>query len=311
MAIPHPLPPELPTSFRVADAQQSGVDRERLRRSDLQHPFHGARSRGLDLGTVLGRCEAYLPLLRDGDAFSHVTAAELWCAPLPHAGRAGIHVSAPSPRRAPESQGVVGHQMRMSAGDLRQLGSVPITSPALTWASLASTLRLEDLVAVGDFLVTPPFRAARALCSLDELHAETERRSSQRGHRIRVQGVRLVRVGSLSRPETHLRLLLVAARLPEPQINLAADGLLLDLAWPDLRVCVEYEGDHHRDPGQFRRDIRRIERLVDAGWIVIRVTAADLYRGRRELVTRIAQRLRTRGWRGDFDLRRIVASTLS
>jgi hypothetical protein len=191
----------------------------------------------------------------------------------------------------------------MSAADRALLRSLPVTSPSLTWASLAGTVSLVDLVAVGDFLVTPPFGTRRSLASIDDLTTEVVARAGHRGHRMRRTALDLVRVGALSRPETHLRLLLTRVGLPEPLVNLSADGFLLDLAWPDLRVCVEYEGDHHRDVDQFRRDLRRIEALTDCGWVVIRVTADDLYRRPVELVRRVARRLEARGWRGGIDLR--------
>jgi very-short-patch-repair endonuclease len=50
-----------------------------------------------------------------------------------------------------------------------------------------------------------------------------------------------------------------------------------DLAWPDLRLVIEYEGDEHRESKRrFRADIRRREKFEAAGWRVIRVTADDL-----------------------------------
>ncbi|MBW8870814.1 MAG: DUF559 domain-containing protein [Leifsonia sp.] len=51
----------------------------------------------------------------------------------------------------------------------------------------------------------------------------------------------------------------------------------VDLAYPEWRLALEYEGDHHRtDRGQWHKDIDRQSRLEDLGWRVIRVTAADV-----------------------------------
>ena len=48
------------------------------------------------------------------------------------------------------------------------------------------------------------------------------------------------------------------------------------LGWRDLKIAVEYEGKHHRlSRAAFDKDIRRIDELIEQGWIVIRVTAAD------------------------------------
>jgi hypothetical protein len=120
-----------------------------------------------------------------------------------------------------------------------------------------------------------------------------------------------LRAGPLSRRESFLRLRIVRPGLPEPLLDfVVADSRLagcepmVDLAYPDYRVAIEYEGDHHRTPAQFRRDIRRYERLQDIDWIVVRVNGDDVPdtdpdgRATRETTDRIAMRLRQRGWRG-------------
>jgi len=64
----------------------------------------------------------------------------------------------------------------------------------------------------------------------------------------------------------------------------------VDLAWPEHGLIVEYEGAHHFDDLQIRRDDRRYERLVAAGWRVIRLSAADL-RDMAAVVERIGRAL--------------------
>jgi very-short-patch-repair endonuclease len=60
----------------------------------------------------------------------------------------------------------------------------------------------------------------------------------------------------------------------------------VDLAWPEARLVVEYEGSHHFEGLQIAKDDRRYLRLVAAGWRVIRLSAADL-RDLGEVVDRI------------------------
>ena len=50
----------------------------------------------------------------------------------------------------------------------------------------------------------------------------------------------------------------------------------MDLAWPEARLIVEYEGAYHFEGMQISRDDERYRRLVAAGWRVIRLSAADL-----------------------------------
>jgi hypothetical protein len=118
---------------------------------------------------------------------------------------------------------------------------------------------------------------------------------------------RLRAAAALARPrvespkETETRLLLVDAGLPEPLTNYVitdAEGNFVarvDLAWPRLRACVEYEGEGHRtDRDQFRKDITRRERLEDHGWRVIRITDDDLRHGGHEFIRRVRTVLQAR-----------------
>lgn len=48
------------------------------------------------------------------------------------------------------------------------------------------------------------------------------------------------------------------------------------MGWADLKIAIEYDGDHHwTNRRQLSYDIRRTELLRELGWIVIRVTAED------------------------------------
>ena len=81
--------------------------------------------------------------------------------------------------------------------------------------------------------------------------------------------------------ETDLRLLLRFARLPDPEVNtwIFNDAVAIargDLVFRRFRVLVEYDGHHHiMSAKQWRKDIRRRERLAAAGWTLIVVTAPD------------------------------------
>ena len=50
----------------------------------------------------------------------------------------------------------------------------------------------------------------------------------------------------------------------------------VDMGWEQHKVAVEYDGDHHRtNRRQYARDQRRLRKLEELGWIVIRVIAED------------------------------------
>ena len=94
------------------------------------------------------------------------------------------------------------------------------------------------------------------------------------------QVLSLVDPGSESPKETWLRLLLIRAGLPQPitQIKVVDGGWVarLDMGWAEFKVAVEYDGGHHyTDRRQYLKDIRRLEKLQELGWIVVRVVAED------------------------------------
>ena len=309
-----PLPEPIDRgTFSVRDAIARGVTRDRLRSSDLQRVFHGVRATGLDLSLLVDRCRAYAPRMNPAHAFSHLTAAELYRFPLPVGGRSlQLHVTAPSPARAPGGRGIVGHQSRLTPLDVVDLRGLRVVSPAVAWCQIAETLGVDDAVAIGDWVVTgTPFQNVLPLATIEELAEASAVRSGGWGHRVRAVAIPLIREGPLSRPESFLRLLVVRAGLPEPLLNamcFTEDGEQIDvpdLAWMEYKTVAQYEGDHHRGQAQFRRDIRRDERFVDHDWTVVKATADDLFGRPRELVERFARRLRANGWRGDIDLRHV------
>jgi hypothetical protein len=81
--------------------------------------------------------------------------------------------------------------------------------------------------------------------------------------------------------ESLARVALVRSGVPRPECNLNVvhHGQWLarvDMAWPEYRVIVEYDGTVHLPEAQRRKDALRRNLLQDAGWIVIVFTAADL-----------------------------------
>lgn len=94
----------------------------------------------------------------------------------------------------------------------------------------------------------------------------------------------LVDAGAESVRESQLRVILVEAGLPRPVTQhtvRTSDGLFVarvDLAWPELRVIVEYDGSHHDDPRQIARDRARLNALRAAGWTVLVVDRAQFAR---------------------------------
>ncbi len=99
--------------------------------------------------------------------------------------------------------------------------------------------------------------------------------------------------------ETRLRLIIVQAGLPTPRVQWvvqdagARTAVWLDLAWPDQRIGIEYEGEGHTDPVEVLRDAGRYTRLVDRGWRIYRYTRFDVYGDPGRIVAELTRALAT------------------
>ena len=139
----------------------------------------------------------------------------------------------------------------------------------------------------------------RKLVRISELEEHPGLRSLKGCRRLR-ELLTLVDPRAESPMETRLRLLLhdAGAPPPTPQHEVrASDGRLIgrvDLAYPEWRIAIEYEGDHHRERAQFRRDITRMNALRDAGWLVLRFTAYHVLKDPRYVVAHVARAIMER-----------------
>jgi len=88
---------------------------------------------------------------------------------------------------------------------------------------------------------------------------------------------------SQSPPESRVRVACARAGLPTPVpqfVVVDEDGRWLgqvDLAWPEAKLIVEYEGAYHFDDLQIVKDDERYLRFRAAGWRVIRLSSLDLH----------------------------------
>lgn len=164
----------------------------------------------------------------------------------------------------------------VSPDEIQLIGGIPATTSARTAFDLACRNPTGRAVAAIDALA----RATRL--NVEEVQRLAERYKGHRNIRRARRALALVDAGAESPRETWLRLLLIEAGYPRPRTQIPVYGeygelvAVLDMGWEDVKLAVEYEGDHHRtDRRQFNRDIARYEALADLGWMGIRVTADD------------------------------------
>jgi hypothetical protein len=161
--------------------------------------------------TPLIRAQAALKLVPAGSHISHHTAAELWGATVPPDGN--THVWTPSKCGRQVRQGVKTHYGNDPARTTLRKG-LPVSTPEQTFLDLAAVgVPLVDLVVAADGMIkdrhTTPYRLIQAAEGWHGRGCRTARRAAL-----------LARDGVDSPTETRLRLLIVLAGLPEPQVNL-------------------------------------------------------------------------------------------
>ena len=139
---------------------------------------------------------------------------------------------------------------------LPPLDDVGVT-PASAFIQYCATARLIDAIKVGDWLLH------RHHITILEVAELSRRDHWRRGARQVRQVLGHLDAGSRSLPESEVRVLLVFAGLPAPEVNVPVDvdGDLLgivDLLVRDVMLALEYEGRQHAEsPTQFNRDIGR------------------------------------------------------
>jgi hypothetical protein len=95
--------------------------------------------------------------------------------------------------------------------------------------------------------------------------------------------------------ETRLRMLIVQAGLPTPEVGWAVQdehtrtAVRLDLAWPDLMIGIEYDGAGHTEPGQVLRDVGRHTGPVDKGRRIHRYTKFEILRRPGSIVAQLTR----------------------
>jgi len=229
-----------------------------------------------DPGLVLDhqlRCRGVALLLPPGALIGGHSAAAWYGAPFASLADP-VTVVCPESTRWTGPKGVRVHRTVLHPRDVAVTDEVPVTTPLRTAWDVMALEPLMTAVAALDAMV----RAGSV--SMLELEILTESGAGRWGvSRVR-RAVPLVDPRAESPPESRLRVALVLAGLqPVPQCEVHADGRFVarvDLAFPEVRLAVEYEGAHHFAGDQIARDDERLDRLRAAGWQVIRVSAVDL-----------------------------------
>ena len=301
-----PLPESLVQKpFTVYQSRALGVQAKRLRARDLSD---GGRLIYLPAGRPLEIAERarVLTAATPGAWVSHETAAVLTLLGLPPwlGNCSSIHLSKPHELPRVRRAGVIGHRVRCIPGELTDVDGIPVTAPPRTWLDLAADLPLNYLIALGDQIIRLP-RPGLEQRSEPYAHKEGLRLLIRQHPNMKgVEKARLaldeMRVGADSFPETFLRLALLEARLPEPELQLILDpddgrSPAADLGYRRYRIAIQYDGAPHLTREQQSRDNLRAEMFRNAGWAYFKVNADDLAEGFEGVIARIKRARLPRG----------------
>jgi hypothetical protein len=159
--------------------------------------------------------------------------------------------------------------------EIQLVDGIRVTTPPRTAVDLACKYPVDTAVAAIDAL------ARKARLKVADIELAAARHPSRHGLRRAREAIRLVDPGAESPRETALRLLIVRNGYPPPETQLPVYNeygaliAVVDMGWRDPKIAFQYDGDHHRSPRQFAKDIRQSREMTAMRWIVVRVTAGD------------------------------------
>lgn len=227
--------------------------------------------------------------------FSHETAAVLWG--FERFDTSVVHVTLSRNAQRVRPAWVVAHRPRRSvAKQTAKRRGLEVTTPFRTALDLAGSEAVDKQVK--DFV--DHCIASRCL-SVAGFQRQLTRESPWcpgLGRLGRLLGG-VCTIDSVA--ESRLVEMLVSAGIPRPvtQFELRLEGRLvarIDLAWPEQRVALELDGyRYHCDPQSFVIDRERGNRIVTAGWTLLRTTPATVRDDANQVVSEVQAALRRAG----------------
>lgn len=289
--------PELHQPFVVTGDGVGSLTAEQLRHRRFARPTRGVR---LPAGVPLdqrNRLQGVLLVAQPEAVATDLSAARMWGAPLPAWVRdddtASVAVLPEGNRQ--RRDGVRGRRLILPDDHVVVRDGLRVTTPARTWLDCAASVPSGYTLAIADDFVR------RGLATASDLAGMVRWGRGRRGVKSARRVLPWIDSRAESPAESVVRFHLLDAGLPRPECNLDIidDGMWLaraDVAWPDFRLIVEYDGAVHLAEDQRRHDAVRRNLLQDAGWLVIVLTGRDLHRPQ-QAIELIRSALLLRGWR--------------
>lgn len=277
--------------FTLAEARQAGLTRRQLQGASWRRigsSLYVWAALAENPALLLAAVHRHLPVAA---AFSGQTAAWLHGLELPPCDP--VEVTIPESCGISTRAGIVVRRSLLGDQDVVERRGMRVTSAVRTLADLSRRLPLVEAVVAVDMALH------REVVELGQLHAYMATHARRKGVVRLRQVVELAEPASESAMETRLRLLLVQAGLPRPEAQVPLHderGRFLgrpDLYYRPQRLCLEYDGGTHRD--SLLEDNRRQNRLLNAGFRLLRFAAADVHRTPDSVVAVVRAALSTPG----------------
>ena len=289
---PAHVPDALPTGpFRLADARAAGLTRRQLDSAEWHRLPRDLYLHRDVTGTPSVRLAAAALVIRPDAAFSGETAAWLHGVDVRPAPDAPLEVTAPrGVTFAARSGLLLPRQSLLPDDDVMTLDGRQVTTPLRTAFDLVRLRPRVDAVVALDALLH------RSLVDKDEPLEYAARHAGWRGVLQVPEIVDLSDARSESPMESRTRLLIVDGALPRPDLQYVVrdeNGIFvarLDLAYPVLRIGIDYDGRVHNEDKVRIRDDRRRNRLLSVRWTPLTFAADDYYRaGGRAILTQVRE----------------------
>jgi hypothetical protein len=189
-------------------------------------------------------------------------------------------------------KGIITHDERFDCDDVTEIYGMTVATPQRTAWDIGRYLDRDDAVVHLDALSRATGLTAEQVMSL------IERCKGARGIRRLRTAIDLMDGGAQSPKETWLRVLLIDAGYPRPATQIPVfdeygrEFAFLDMGWEDLKIAVEYDGEHHgTNARQWRWDVRRLRKVHDRGWLHVKVIAGD---SEQDILARVARAWKAR-----------------
>lgn len=235
------------------------------------------------------QCDELMKRLRSDRQiyFSLTTALELAGVELPYCpslSQKDFHITVLDASARTRMKGVHEHVWRQPFCYNTMANAVRYMTPVDTWVQFGQYLGVIELIVLAESIIRAGLATKEQLSNrLDSFHRIIGRKRCDAAIRL------ISSSDSVQETRTRLALLSFGLPCPVPQHTIVdpqtGERFVVDMAYPEQRVAIEYDGDHHRTfRTQYVRDQKKRSRLHNLGWKVVVVFAGDLCRADKQRV---------------------------